>query len=205
MENLEKENLLIPYTHLVKEYRNKSLNYTDTENRGDILLVGNPTGILESTRYWNLKYYTIKELKMLAVTDNFGKINLLNIDKIGIKSIPLILSAIELYSSQVERQAQLTKNRNINLFTLHKERKLKIVEELYSEIILYLMNNADNKLFWGNLSDAQKKLYISSTIYNKQLDRAIRSYMINAIANYTTLPELKNVTKGKMKVLNRFL
>ena len=206
MENLERKEILLPdIIYLAREYEDESLNYTDTQNMGDVLLVGSPTQNL-SSRYWGLKDYTIEQLKtMLATTNQFGKNNLLTIRNIGIKSIPAILNAIELYSSQVERQAQLTEERNINLLELDKERKLEIAEDLYSEIILYLIYNANGKLFWGELSDDQKKLFISSTINNKKLDKVIRNRMINAVANYTTLPEMEKMAEGKMKVLNRFL
>lgn len=192
-------------TYEVRKYRDESLNYTDTQNIGDVLLLGNPTqtNLIE---YGGLTYYTIAEIKeMISTLNKHNKNKLLTIRYIGPNKIPAILSAIELYTSQIEKQSLLTNQRNINLLTFDKSDKIEIVKELYSEIILYLIENGKEKLFWGKLTDAQKRLYISSTINNHNLDKLIKIRMTNNIANYLTLPEIKELNNGNMKALNKFL
>ena len=110
-----------------------------------------------------------------------------------------------MYDEQVLRQAELTPKRNCNLFLKDKKNKNEIVEDSYSDIIMYLIYNTKERTIWGKLTDPQKKLYISSAINSKKRDKIIRNRMIDIISNYTTLPELEKVTDGNQKVLKRFI
>ena len=102
------------------------------------------------------------------------------------------------------RQANETKKRNINLFLLNKLQKEFIVRDQIKTIIKYLVDNAD-VCVWGELSPAQKNRLVSAvTKYSGYENQLIRERMIEAIANYTTLSELK-ADVVKQKTLDRFI
>lgn len=78
--------------------------------------------------------------------------------------------------------------------------------KIYIQILLcILIYNTEERTIWGELTESQKKLYISSVINNKKRDTIIKDRMIDIISNYTTLPELEKVADGNRKVLKRFI
>ena len=138
----------------------------------------------------------------MKLTDQFGRNVIGRIRNIGPDSITKIISALKMYDEQILRQANLTEKRDYNLFLKAKN---EIVEDLYSDIIMYLIYNTEERTIWGELTESQKKLYISSVINNKKRDTIIKDRMIDIISNYTTLPELEKVADGNRKVLKRFI
>jgi hypothetical protein len=74
-----------------------------------------------------------------------------------------------MYEDQIQRQSNLTKERNINLFNFNKDEKMDITEEMYNEIIMYLVYNTNERLVWSSLTDAQKQLYLSYFLHIQQL------------------------------------
>ena len=194
-----------PSTFQFKQYDDSSLQYTDSLNNGDILLLTKPTTESTVSRS-GIRYRTIEQIKdYLSLTTSNGENCLVSrVRKIGPEAVSGVLTAVDMYSDQVVRQSQLTDSRDINLFTYQQDEKIEIVDDLYAKIIAYLIY--DTKEFvWGELSDAQKKLYLSSIVNNRQMDQIIRDRMISNVSNYTTLPELENVAKGDYKVLQRFI
>lgn len=187
------------------EYENNGIESVDKLNRGDVLLLDNPTLELQ-TKFKGLRTYSIDEIKHnLKLTDQFGRNVIGRIRNIGPDSITKIISALKMYDEQILRQANLTEKRNYNLFLKDKKAKNEIVEDLYSDIIMYLIYNTEERTIWGELTESQKKLYISSVINNKKRDTIIKDRMIDIISNYTTLPELEKVADGNRKVLKRFI
>lgn len=187
------------------EYENNGIESVDKLNRGDVLLLDNPTIELQ-TKFKGLRTYSIDEIKHnLKLTDQFGRNVIGRIRNIGPDSITKIISALKMYDEQILRQANLTEKRNYNLFLKDKKAKNEIVEDLYSDIIMYLIYNTEERTIWGELTESQKKLYISSVINNKKRDTIIKDRMIDIISNYTTLPELEKVVDGNRKVLKRFI
>lgn len=197
-----------PEMFYTRGYANEDLSQQDLLNYGDILLLDNPTHF--KTRYKYLKDKSIAQIKTdLAHTAPNGK-NYVSASNygyrnIGLDRIPRVVSLIEMYEEQIERQSHLTSERDINLFELHKDIKMDITEEMYNEIIMYLVYNTNERLVWSSLSDAQKKLYLSSAINKKQEDVKTRERIKEYIANYTTLPELERVADHNLKVLKRFI
>ena len=187
------------------EYEDNGIESVDKLNKGDVLLLDNPTLELQ-TKFKGLRTYSIDEIKHnLKLTDQFG-INVIGkIRNIGPDSITKIISALKMYDEQILRQANLTEKRNYNLFLKDKKAKNEIVEDLYSDIIMYLIYNTEERTIWGELTEPQKKLYISSVINSKKRDVIIKDRMIDIISNYTTLPELEKVADGNRKVLKRFI
>ena len=123
---------------------------------------------------------------------------------IGANIAPTVINALDMFTDQVERQAQLCDLRVDNIFTYQQEEKLNLVDQLYEHIVARLIYKT-KELAWGELSDAQKRMYISSIVNNQQRDKIIREKIQMYIANYTTLPELENVAKGNYEVLHRFI
>lgn len=187
------------------EYEDNGIELVDKLNRGDILLLDNPTLELQ-TKFRGLRTYSIDEIKHnLKLTDQFGRNVIGRIRNIGPDSITRIIGALKMYDEQILRQASLTKKINYNLFLKDKKVKNEIVEDLYSDIIMYLIYNTEERTIWGELTEPQKKLYISSVINSKKRDVIIKDRMIDIISNYTTLPELEKVADGNRKVLKRFI
>jgi hypothetical protein len=187
------------------EYENNGIELVDKLNRGDVLLLDNPTLELQ-TKFRGLRTYSIDEIKHnLKLTDQLGRNIIGRIRNIGPDSITKIISALKMYDEQILRQANLTEKRNYNLFLKDKKAKNEIVQDLYSDIIMYLIYNTEERTIWGELTESQKKLYISSVINNKKRDTIIKDRMIDIISNYTTLPELEKVADGNRKVLKRFI
>ena len=193
--------------YYTKGYSDSELLKQDRMNNGDILLLNNPTRM--GCRFSYLKGKSIAKIKSdLACTLDTEKNYVATSPeyfKIGPKNIPTLISAIEMFEAQIERQAKLTEERDINLFELDKEAKLDLTEAMYNEIVNYLVYNTKGRLVWSNLSDTQKKLYISSTINKTMEDVNTRKNLKNYIANYTTLPELEQVANHDLKVLKRFI
>ena len=122
---------------------------------------------------------------------------------LGIALGPTIVEAVNMYSDQVERQAELAKKR-VNYFTFQQSAKKEIVEEEYDDIIEYLLTNTD-EFVWGELSDFQKSIIEGSMKNKKQIDRLVRGRMVNIVTNYTTKPELEVIAKGKYEPLHRLI
>ena len=180
----------------------------DSFNKGAILLLDNPTDF--RTRYHHLKELPIAQIKSdLSHTmpngENYVLSTCSNYSNIGKGQILRIILLIEMYEEQIKRQAKLTDRRDINLFELHNAEKLEIIEEIYDEIILYLINNTEERLIWSKLSETQKELYVLSTISKKTSHQETREKIKKYIANYTTLPEIENIKSSNYKILQRFI
>ena len=193
------------YEPEIYEYENIGIELVDKLNSASVLLLDNPTLEIH-TKYKELKTYSVNDIKQnLKLTDPWGRNMIGLLRKIGPNSFPVILNALQMYDEQVLRQAELTEKRNYNIFMKDKQVKNEIVEDLYSDIIMYLIYNTEESLVWGKLTESQKKLYISSAINSKKIDEIIKNRIIDRISNYTTLPELEKVSTGNQKVLNRFI
>lgn len=197
-----------PKPYFTKGYENNALAIQDEMNYGDILLLNTPTE--HTFRFSSLWNRTISEIKgdLSHTSENgvaFIAASNSNYRKIGSSNIPRIVTALEMYEQQIERQSQLTSDNNTNLFTMDQRERLDIAQAMYNEIIMYLINNAEERLAWGVLSDYQKSLYISSSINKKATDRSTKYNIANYVANYTTLPELEEVANHNLRVLNRFI
>ena len=194
-----------PEIYETKEYEDESLKYNDALNKGEVLLLSAPT--TEYVTSFNvLRRLPIESIKrLLTLTNDEGKNFLISeVKRIGPKALPVILKAIEMYSDQIVRQSELTDSRDINLFTYQQEEKKEIVTEKYAEIIAYLLDNT-KEFVWGEVSERQKNLYLSSVVNNRQMDTMVKNRMVNNVANYTTLPELEKVASNDYKVLKRFI
>lgn len=194
-----------PVIFPTREYEDRTLYYTDSQNSASVLLLGNPT-YDGQTQYRGLNIYNIEQLKRnLMLTKKTGVNSIMfNVRNIGKDSIKNILDAIEMYTTQVERQAKLTKYRDINVFKYNSLEKKEIVNDKYKEIIEYLLENS-NELIWGKLTDRQRNFYESSILNNKKIDKLIKERMIENISNYTTLDELNDIFSNDYKVLKRFI
>jgi len=201
-----------PEIYFTKGYNDAELFRQDEMNNGNVLLLNNP--IYNQISFIGLRNKSIKQIKedlshTMPDGMNFISRNRNWYDEgyrnIGSSSLPKIKEALERYEEQVERQAKLTSNRNVNLFRLNEDEKVDIVSRSYGDIIMYLLYNAEARLIWGQLSDNQKKVYLSSAINSSKDDKIAKRNIIACIANYTTLPELEKVDKHNFKVLKRFI
>ena len=195
-----------PEKYYVRPYSDLELSYVDNMNYGDVLMLINPT-IIDSVRYQSIYDKTIRTIKEeISLTDihgtNYLKSQTTNVGK---RSFPNIVFAIDLYQRQVERQAKLTTDRTINLFELHQEEKRRIIDENYEDIILFLLENTQSKLIWGNLTAPQKSRLISSVFNNSQEDKFVRENVSRYLTDYTTIDELTDSTHQKELIKSRFI
>ena len=124
-------------------------------------------------------------------------------NRIGGEKLLIIQRALNNYVAQIERQALLTDDRNINLFTYQKAEKVKVISDMIGDLILYLIDNS-SELLWGQLNEFRYNLYKSSIHNNLLKDREIREGIIEYISNYVTLEEANNLLDDK-KILKRFI
>lgn len=197
-----------PEQYFIKDYSDPILDRQNKLNIGNYLPLDNPTHY--QTTLNRLRGKTIAEIKEdLAHITPDGRCYISGSNStyrnIGSAELPRIVTAIEMFQDQIERQAQLTDDRTKNLFDLDRDKKIEIVEQSYTDIIDYLVCNTQARLIWGQLSDTQKKKYISSTINNNKPDRETRANIISYVSDYTTLPELEKVANHDLKVLKRFI
>lgn len=187
-----------------KEYEDASLNYTDTFNYGDKLLLSNPINTA-STKFNLVSINSIDTLKRdLKLTKANGLNYLISkYPNIGINGALKIVEALDMYTEQVERQAKLLKNTDTNVFSYQYDDKKLLVQDHYPYIIDYLMESFD-ELIWGKLNDYQKKFYLNSIEGHNYADILIRKKMIDILTNYTTIEELEDFEKKDYKVLSRF-
>lgn len=194
-----------PLVFYPREFEDEKLKYVDGLNKGSILLLSNPTKEF-STTYCHLNELSLEQIKRyLSLTNTKGENYLISkCRKVGEGRIPRILESIDMYTDQVERQAKLTEDRDINLFTYQQGDKKEIVYDNYQNLIEYLLGNAQ-ELIWGNLSDCQRSLLESSAVRNNKKDRTIKEHVADSIVNYMTLPELEDVSKGEYESVKRFI
>lgn len=188
----------------------KTLKYTDEHNMCDVLICKSPA-ISTSGKFGVLKDITIGEAKNLlskvvahdkpsAGNNAFAE----KFRRFGNIEAECVRDAINFYEQQVLRQAIEIKKRGINLFALNRIEKEFIVRDQIKNMVKYLIDNADICI-WGEFTPAQKARLMSAVKscsgYENQV---IRQRMIETIANYTTLGELKSDVV-KQKTLDRFI
>ncbi len=207
LKEIERNNKLgkNSYTYNYKEYSDDSLYYTDALNMGNVLLLNSPTTKM-ATRFCNVESKRIINIKRGLETTTLDGSNyfLAKTKKIGPYQLDKTIGALDMYTDQVERQAEQTDRRDINLFTFQEYEKKALVKKKYVDIIAYLI--FDNKeLVWGTLTPEQKKKYLGSIIGKSNEDARIKEIITKYIAYYSTLPELENISNGHYKSLDRFI
>ena len=195
-----------PQVYMTKGYTDETLEKQDEKNMGSVLLLDNPTQY-PSYRFSTLKGSSITTIKQdLSHTFEDGKNYLQSgYRNIGSGRILKILSAIEMYEAQIERQAKLTDDKNIDLFRLDRVEKRAVVMDMYNEIVNYLVFNTEESLFWAKLTETQKRKYLSSIVNQKESDIILRERFTKMIADYTTIKELEDVANHDLHVLQRFI
>lgn len=194
---------LEPMVYKTAGYDEDALSYQDEINSGKSLILDMPTGY--RCRYSDIKLLSVAKIKKsLAHTTIYGENLLLHYRKMGESCLPQIKLALALFEEQIKRQAKLTDRRDINLFTLDYDARAEIVWNNYAEIIAYLLYHTKETLAWGELTEAQKRLYLLSVI-NSQGNNQTKTHIVQNIASYTTLPELEKVEKHNLRVLKRFI
>lgn len=203
----------------VTTYSIPELEYQDTINNESCLILENP--IYDNgfkTEFSSIQNLSIRKIATdLSYVMPSGKNFLIEYyPLIGHKNVKCIANAINIFHEQIERQAALTTDYSINLFEMNQREKINIVWREYDEIIDYLLVDAelhfvlsnDPSKFgfvWGPLSCSAKKTYksLSDCSTEKQLEK--KKALISYIANYSTLPELEDISNHKMKSLDRFI
>lgn len=184
----------------------KSLNITDNETMGNVLLISNPLHV-PTRQQRKVNLYSIAKIKFLLAhlqsdLRNEFKFNSGCYSK---EDLVKLIELIKFYEQQVERQAKEIQENSpyllpTNIFDVNNIYKQDIVESQLTEISEYLVDNG-NRFIWGNLCDADK-LRLLKVI--KQPKNYARKNFINVISNYTTLSELEEGLVKK-RTLDRFI
>ena len=188
----------------------KTLNITDRKTSCGVLLYKSPAIVSRG------KFGALQHIQISTAKDLLGKVAGHNKTSVGknafvenmtrftdLDSIKL-RDAINFYEDQVLRQAEETTKKKINLFEFNQKEKYLIVRDEIKNIVKYLVDNAD-ECVWGEFSSAQKsRLMNAVTTYRGYDNEVLRNRIINVIANYTTLSELKYGVV-KQKTLDRFI
>lgn len=209
-EKLKRDNDLglEPQIYLTDGYQNvdmKSIKKTEGKNKGNVLVFKSPA-VCHSGKKGKVTNLTIHNIKHLLshVTPDKGTNALLGtLSGYGDLAGERLLSSLNFFEQQVTRQARETKEEDRNLFIIDGEEKRVIVEEGISDIIKYIVDNADICI-WGELTQVQKRVFLESISgRNSEKHRIVRKNMIDVISNYTTLSEIKDGVKEK--TLERFI
>ena len=171
----------------------KTAHITDENNKGIILPHNFP--FLKTSA----SLCTLNELSILKIKELLNSIDSYDLTKcaltsksgIGIKTLQKTLNLIDFYEQQVVRQALETEQRGINLFTLNKEEKDKIVDSNLQEYIEYILDNAFISIWGGINSIAIDRIYNAIILSKGKHTKEIKKTIIDMISNYTTLKELE--------------
>lgn len=200
----------------------ETAHITDENNKG-IILPHNFPFLKTSASLCTLNELSILKIKeLLNSVDSYDltKCALTSKNGIGIKTLQKTLHLIDFYEQQVVRQALETEQRGINLFTLNKEEKDKIVDSNLQEYIEYILDNAIVSI-WGKISSIGiSRMYNVITSPDEEKVKEVKKAIIDMISNYTTLKELETgilieqdvpivigstITKKKIKPIDRIL
>lgn len=152
----------------------------------------------------NYSIYLIKHYLEHITEYGLDNVFITHVHSFGPSSTRQVVKSVKFYEEQVLRQALETNQRGINLFTLNKNEKERIVEEEFNDIVEYLVDNA-NECVWGELTDSQKRRMLESTIsLRKEEQLKVRRCLIDMISNHTTLSELEQGVVKK-RTLDRFI
>lgn len=203
---VEKHNKLgiKPEIYPIKEYLNRELEYNDKLNNFSVLPIINPL-LCDQSPYERLGNIKIEDIKRYLTQVNSRGENFFrcNASAIGVYKIKRILETLNIYTEQIETQANLTSDRSSNILLIDSLEKKEIAFIYYKLIIEYLIDNYD-ELIWGELSDSQRKRLISSANKENITDVRVRNKIIEYLTNYLTLVELKDISKGNYRSLNKF-
>ena len=184
-------------------YKNTKLEKMDSQNFIGHLMIVSPTN-KHSAVWGKLLNKSIEIIKKeLQLVDTNGQNYVLNnYNEFNHNHLSLLISSINMYEEQIERQYELIKRTSTNLLKENFLEKKHIAIDNYIDIIDYLIIGNPKDLFWGELTDTESKLYLDST---KKYGNKVKEKLVTYIAHYTTLPELEQLDNGNMKVLERFI
>lgn len=194
----------IPNIYNIPIYEDYGLHYNDKLVFGSSLILESPTS---TNRYLSevLKDVTIEKIKFgMTHVDFYLKNCFEHMRYMHGRNAVKVLKGLEMYNQQIERQAQETSRRDINLFDyMLEERKARVNKEI-TEIIVWLIQNTSEKFVWGELTETQKKKYISAITRDFLPDLFLKNNLIDIIARYVTMSEVEEgLTKGE--TLKRFI
>ena len=187
------------------EYENNGIELVDKLNRGDVLLLDNPTLELQ-TKFRGLRTYSIDEIKHnLKLTDQFGRNVIGRIRNIGPDSITKIISALKMYDEQILRQANLTEKKNYNLFLKDCREIFRTGDIMEAFKNRFGMTQDDVKKYFYThalLSYNYILLTVGSTIAHKYKNLAVYSKPIGELTvdDFTKNTEQSYVTSTKRMV-----
>lgn len=195
-----------PIIYTTTGYSDSRLLYTDSVTLGYALILSNVTNDYPVS-YIELNYLSIEKIKKYLSYCTLSGKNYLQqkFRKIGNINLKKILISLDMYEQQVIRQSNLTEDKDINIFSLDRQRKHQVVNDLYADIVNYLVENTNERFVWGTMSTVQKEKLLLSIIGKGKASKLIRGNLVDVISNYTTIEELENIRKNDYKVLKRFI
>ena len=204
--DLANENQKEPVIYHSKNYTDSSLRYVDEFNKGIILITDSPAIDEIRTRYYGIKNKTIatikRELSLCTPRgDNYLVRNCYGLSQTGAENVVFL---VDMYTEQVERQAALTSDRTINLFTYQNEEKEQLARDNYAKIVDYFVEGKEEYI-WGKMSKTQAKKLLSSVNGKGVANQRIKNRLVTILVNYTTLEEVEEITHNNYDSLKRFV
>ena len=204
--NLSNKHQKEPIIYQAKNYQDPSLSYVDELNKGRIFITDSPASEEIRTRYKEIKDKKISSIKRelslcTARGDNLLIRNCYGLGQIGAENVVFL---VDMYTEQIERQAALTSDREINLFEYQKVEKEQLVREEYEKIVDFFVESQE-KFIWGELSPFQAQRLLSSVNKKGVANQRTRNKLTDIIVGYTTLEELEEVTHNNYESLKRFV
>lgn len=195
---------------------------TDKNNNGIVLPYTFPF-INKDPKLKFLNELSIAKIKeLLSSVDSYDLTKCALIAKRNIRkdTVLKVLYSLDFYEQQIIRQSFETEQRRINLFTLNKEEKNKIISSNLKEYAEYILDNSILTI-WGKVTPtAKNKLYSAVLSTRGEYTTQTKKNLIDAISNYTTLKELETgilteqevpiimggvITRKKTKPIDRFI
>ena len=182
----------------------KSIRKTEKKTKSSVLAYRNPA-ICCAGKKGCISNLSIHELKHLLshVSIRTYQNEFLSIYRYSENEAEKIITALNFFEEQIQRQALATGKTDTNLFIVDGDEKRAIVEEDIRDIVEYFTDSSDTYI-WGELTLAQKRL-LAESVHGKNTNKhqIVRNNMINLITNYTTLSEIQDGVK--LRTLDRFV
>lgn len=197
--------IFLPNDYNGMDIDDKSIKKTENKTKASVLAYRNPA-ICNVGKKGRISKLSIHELKHLLSHISFRTYQneFLSIYRgYSENDAKKIITALNFFEEQIQRQALATGKTDTNLFVIDGEEKRAIVEEDIRDIVEYFTDTSDTYI-WGKLTLAQKRL-LAESVHGKNTNKhqIVRNNMIDLIANYTTLGEIQDGIK--LKTLDRFV
>jgi len=188
----------------IKEYSDVKLESVDRTTWGSELLLANP--LSGQVKFNNALVLRISQIKQYLQTENGHNMNMMEfvLSKSDRNNIQDLVSYVNLFTEQVEKQYELYKDSDIelsNYFVHGLALKEEIIREHYNELVEFLLALNTDELIWGKFTERERTRLYDSLFAHNGLDTIYKTNVISTVAKYTTIDELDS-SKSRVRTYN---